>query len=82
MAEKFNFGNTVSKWIDGNNRKCILVQPDMKGAAVQVTRDGDTINIKAYVKFTGDYDDIFPGTNITYADVAAGVFLAVTISSS
>ena len=76
LAKKFNVEDTVSWWKDDKNIMNVVVQPDMKGAAVQVTRSGDTINIKAYVEFTGAYQDIFPGTNITYADVAAAGILS------
>ena len=67
--------DTVSWWIDSNKQTNVVVQPDMKGAAVQVTRSGNAINVNAYIEFTGDYKDIFPGTNITYADVAAAGIL-------
>jgi len=82
--------DTLSYWkeTDPQTQKSIhyiTVKPDMKYEAVQVTRQGDTIYIKAYINFTGDADKYMPSTietafrspddntpnGFTYAEVAA-----------
>ncbi len=76
IAKALGIDDTLSWWHDdtGNN---VTIQTKMNDAPVKVTRTGDTINIKAYINFTGDANDKFvdPSTgkpiNLTYANVAA-----------
>ena len=70
IAKAAGVEDTLSWWSDKSGFN-ILIQPDMNNSAVQVTRTGDTINVKAYVQFTGDYEQTFPHGNYTYAEVAA-----------
>ena len=62
------YGDTISWWRDEDGFN-VLVQPDLKNKAVQVTRAGDNITIKAYLNFEGAANEIFPGTIYTYAEV-------------
>ncbi|AEY66721.1 RHS repeat-associated core domain-containing protein [Clostridium sp. BNL1100] len=75
MAKIAGVNDTVSWWNGSNKQTNVVVQPDMNGAAIQVTRSGNNINIKAYVNFTGGSNDIFQKTNYTYAEVAAAGIL-------
>ena len=75
IAKAAGVEDTLSWWGDKNGFN-VLIQQDMNNAAVQVTRSGNTINVIAFVEFTGSPDDIFPGTTFTYAEVAAGGILS------
>lgn len=65
MAENAGVGDTVSWWKDKKSTN-IVVQPDMKYAPVQVTRAGNDVNIKAYIGFSGDANQLMPSTVTSY----------------
>jgi hypothetical protein len=77
IAKAAGVDDTISWWTGKDGDFNVVVQSSMKNAPVQVIRTGDTINIKAYINFTGDANDKFvdPKTgktiNLTYANVAA-----------
>jgi len=65
MAENAGVGDTVSWWKDKKTTN-IVVQPDMKYAPIQVTRAGNDVNIKAYIGFSGDTNQLMPSTVTSY----------------
>lgn len=72
MADKM--GVPFSYYHDKNGVFHAYTQNDMKDAPMQVVRREGDVYITANVHFAGNADDLFPGTNFTYAEVAyAGI---------
>jgi plastocyanin len=74
MAEKAQVQDTISWWNDDNKQTNVIVQPDMKNQAVQVTRSGNTINEKVFVNITGEYEYKKTDSGVTYHDLAVAGF--------
>jgi RHS repeat-associated protein len=64
--------DTLSYWSDSKGFN-VLVRPEMKFSSVNVTRIESTIYVKAYVKFTGDVNDLFPSGVTCQEAAAAGI---------
>jgi len=70
------YDDDLSWWSDEYSGFNVVVRPEMENAAVKVIREGNNVNITAYVNFTGNADDLFVDPNagttkFTYAEAAA-----------
>ena len=67
-AELAGIEDTLSYWTDTSGKMNVQVNPDMKNAAVQMTRQEKNVTIDTYFEFTGDL-----ATNSNKSDVIKGL---------
>ena len=73
FAEKLGYGDVISYWnVEGQDVTEVLIQREMVNDGIVVTREGDTLLVKAYIKFEGNAkDSVIGNSGITYAEAAA-----------